>query len=332
MRVLTVLTLGLTAVVGVANAAAQQQTPTPPAWAYPFTPPAPQAAAGGGGGGGGAAAAAPAPQPKMSLPGTSLTFTRAEITGPAPADWRPETHPAMPDIVAKGRTDVRACALCHYPNGQGRPENGPVSGMPAVYIIQQLVDFQNGTRKSSEPRMGPPANMVRLAKAMTAEEMATAADYFASFAYQPWIRVVEASTVPKLRMQGGMYVPAEGTEPIGNRIVEVPEDPSRTDLRDPVSGFVAYVPPGTLAKGESLVKTGGGRTTACATCHGSDLRGIGPIPPIAGRAASYTMRQLFDFKHGSRAGAWSGLMKPVVAGLDEDDMMAISAYVASQKP
>ena len=78
----------------------------------------------------------------------------------------------MPEIVAKGRTDVRACALCHYPNGQGRPENGPVSGLPAAYIVQQLMDFKNGTRVSSEPRMGPPANMVRLAKAMTAEDIA----------------------------------------------------------------------------------------------------------------------------------------------------------------
>jgi cytochrome c553 len=270
---------------------------------------------------------------KYGLPGTDRTFTRAEVAGPAPADWRPDLHPAMPAIVAEGRAEVRACALCHYPNGQGRPENGPVSGMPAAYIIQQLVDFQNGTRVSSEPRMGPPAAMVRLAKAMTMEEMSIAADYFASFPYRKWIRVVETATVPKLRFSGGMFMPAEGTEPIGNRIVELPEDTARTLLRDPSSGFVAYVPPGSVARGEGLVRGGGaGRTTACAVCHGSDLNGIGPVPPIAGRAASYLMRQLVDFKGGARAGAWSGLMKPVVANLSEDEMMWIAAYLASQEP
>ena len=330
-RLAAIRTLGLTGVVAAVQAAAQE-TPTPPAWAYPVNPAPPAAAAPAAANTPAAAAPAPAQTPER-LPGTSLTFTRAQITAQEPADWRPETHPPMPAIVARGRQpDVRACALCHYPNGQGRPENGPASGQPAAYIIQQLIDFQNGTRTSSEPRMGPPAAMVRVAKAMTAEEMAISADYFASFSYQPWIRVVETATVPKLRFAGGMFMPAEGTEPIGNRIVEVPEDPASTELRDPISGFVAYVPPGTLARGENLVKTGGGKTTVCAVCHGADLRGLGPVPAIVGRSASYTMRQLFDFKHGARAGAWSPLMKPSVDGLSDDELMAVSAYLAAQKP
>ena len=313
--------LGLITMAGVDNATAQTQDPTPPAWAYPTRPPTQ-------GGGGGAQAADPDPA-QMSLPGTTMTFTRAQIrNGFGPGDWRPDTHPTMPEVVAAGRRpDVRACALCHYPNGQGRPENGPVAGLPAAYIIQQLNDFKSGARKSSEPRMGPPAAMVRLAQAMTAEEMATSAAYFASFPYQKWVRVVEATTVPKLRIAGGMWVPADGTDPIGSRIVEVPEDPARTELRDPISGFVAYVPPGTLARGETLVKTG-----ACGTCHGDDLRGLGPVPPIAGRPASYLMRQLFDFKYGARSGPWSPLMESVVAELDEDEMMALAAYAAAQQP
>ena len=328
MKVDLLILIGLGAVAGAADATAQTESPTPPAWAYPTNPPAPA-----GGGGAPAAASTPDPTP-LRLPGTTLTFTSAEIrNGFGPADWRPETHPTMPEVVAKGRQpDVRACALCHYPNGQGRPENGPVAGLPAAYIIQQLNDFKSGARKSSEPRMGPPAAMVRLAQAMTAEEMATSAAYFASFPYRKWVRVVETATVPRVTIAGGMWVPADGTEPIGSRIVEVPEDPARTALRDPSSGFVAYVPPGTLARGENLVKTGAGKTTACGICHGSDLRGLGPVPPIAGRAASYLMRQMFDFKHGTRAGAWSPLMKSVVAELSDDDMMAAAAYAAAQQP
>jgi cytochrome c553 len=313
---------------GAALEAAAQQVPSAadvalPTWAYPMNPSP----------GGGGAASAP-DEVRHGLPGTDLTFTRAEITnGFGPADWRPETHPSMPDIVARGREpDVRACALCHYPNGQGRPENGPVSGFPAAYIVQQLVDFQNGTRASSEPRMGPPAAMVRLAKAMTAEEMEIAAEYFASFPYRSWVRVVEAATVPRLRFAGGMFMPVDGSEPIGNRIVEVPEDTARTLLRDPTSGFIAYVPPGSLARGEALASTGADRTTACGACHGDDLRGLGPVPAIAGRSASYLMRQLVDFKTGARAGAWSPLMKGVVANLTEADMLALAAYAASRSP
>ena len=320
------LVAGTLFVAGSSGAEAQATpattAPTPPAWAYPVNP---------GGRGGGAVA----PDTRFGLPGTDRRFTRAELqNGFGPADWRPETHPRMPEVVARGREPaVRACALCHYPNGQGRPENGPVSGQPSAYIVQQLVDFQDGTRRSSEPRMGPPAAMVRLAQAMTAEEMAIAADYFASFAFRKWIRVVESATVPRLRFAGGMFMPADGTEPIGDRIVEVPEDTARTLLRDPISGFVAYVPPGSLARGETLVKTGGaGRTIACAACHGEDLRGLGPVPAIAGRSASYLMRQLFDFKHGARAGAWSPLMKGVVANLSETEMLAIAAYAAAQDP
>ena len=194
-----------------AGSASAQDGPPLPAWAYPTAPPAPAGAGGGGG-----AAAAP-DQTRYSLPGSDRQFTRAEVAGNAPADWRPDLHPAMPEIVAQGRTEVRACALCHYPNGQGRPENGPVAGMPAAYIVQQLMDFKNGTRVSSEPRMGPPANMVRLAKAMTEEEMRISAEYFSSFPYRKWIRVVETETVPKLRFGGGMFLPADGTEPIGRR-------------------------------------------------------------------------------------------------------------------
>ncbi len=145
--------------------------------------------------------------------------------------------------------------------------------------------------------------------------------------------MVEASTVPATRIAGGMFVKLEGsgTEPIGDRIIEVPDDTERTEtLRDPRSGFTAYVPVGSLKKGEALVTTGGGKTTRCAVCHGADLKGLGPVPGIAGRSPSYTVRQLFDTQRGTRKGVWADLMKPVVANLTNDDMLAIAAYAASR--
>ena len=96
---------------------------------------------------------------------------------------------------------------------------------------------------------------------------------------------------------------------------------------------MAYVPTGSIAKGESLVKTGGGgRTVACGTCHGADLKGLGPVPPLAGRSPSYTVRQLFDLQQGVRKGPWSALMKAAVEKLTVDDMIAIAAYTASREP
>ena len=293
----------------------------PPPWAFTVNPP-------GGRG-------APPDEGPYTLPGTDRSYTWTEIrNGFDVADWRPDTHPPLSPAIVNGREpDVRGCGFCHYPNGQGRPENGPVAGLPAAYIIQQLADFKAGLRMSSEPRMGPPRAMLNLAKAANDDEIREAAEYFSSFAFKPWVRVVESATVPVTTISGGMHVPVEGggTEPIGQRIVEVAEDPARTAIRDPASGFVAYVPPGSVARGEELVTTGS-RTAACGVCHGEDLRGLGPVPPVAGRSPSYVVRQLFDFQSGARRGAWSALMTGVVEGLTIDDLIAIAAYTASRTP
>jgi cytochrome c553 len=179
--------------------------------------------------------------------------------------------------------------------------------------------------------------MLAIAKASTVDEDRAAAAYFASFDYKKWVRVVETATVPKNRVAGGTFVPivgaGAGTEPIAGRIVEMPEDVARADVRDSNSGFVAYVPLGSMKRGAALVTTGGnGRTVACGTCHGADLKGLGPVPPLAGRSPSYALRQMFDLQHGTRRGLWAPLMNAAVAKLTLDDMVAIAAYAASREP
>jgi cytochrome c553 len=299
----------------------------PPAWAYaiPIPPPA----------------GAPAPAPDTSqkqIPGSTLSFTRQQISdGFGPADWFPGDHPTMPDVVAHGkRPDARACGLCHYPNGKGRQENAGVSGLPVSYFIQTMNDFRNGNRKSADSRKANTNLMINIAKALTPEEIKAAAEYFGAMPWTPWVRVVEASTIPKMESRGGIWIPLEGagTEPLGVRLMETPENPERTEiLRDPRSGFIAYVPQGGLKKGEALVKTGGnGRTEACGVCHGSDLMGLGPVPGLAGRSPSYLARQMFDMQVGARHGEWTDLMKPVVSKLTEEDLVDISGYVASLSP
>jgi cytochrome c553 len=303
-----------------------------PAWAYAIAPAPPPAAPG--------AAPAAADTSLKSIAGSARQFTRAQITDRnGPADWFPEDHPPMPSIVAHGRAgdpNARACSLCHYPNGKGRPENASVSGLPVSYFIQQLNDFRGDVRKSAEPRKANSNTMILIAKSLTPEEMKQAAEYFGAIKWTPWVRVVEANTVPKMRSAGGIWVPLEGAEagkePIGTRIIETPENQEATEiLRNPHSGSIAYVPVGSIKKGEALVKTGGnGKTIECGACHGADLLGVGPVPGIAGRSPSYLARELYDMQAGTRNGEWTQLMKPVVAKLTAEDLVNIVAYVSSR--
>jgi cytochrome c553 len=152
-----------------------------------------------------------------------------------------------------------------------------------------------------------------------------------------WVKVIETATPPKTFIATAgrhrQLHPDGGTEPIGRRILEIPADPFRTEIRDPHSGFIAYVPPGSIARGEALVKGGpSGKTVPCAICHGEGLKGLGEVPRLAGLQPLYVARQLFDMRYGSSAGKAAALMKAVVTNLAEDDIIAISAYVASLPP
>jgi cytochrome c553 len=304
---------------GSAMAMLGAQQPAPPPWAYTVNPPATP----------GATPAPVDPAPKQ-MPGSTVSLTVAQTRDAYnPPDWHPADHPAMPEPVAHGRPkEMRACGFCHLVNGQGRPENAALAGLPVAYIVQQMTDFKNGDRKSAEPKMGPPAAMIQDAKAAHDDEIKAAAAYFNSVPFKKWIRVVEAKDVPKSKIAGSMHVPTnDGMEPLGQRIIELPENLERTELRDSASGFVAYVPAGSIKKGESLVKS-----MSCGTCHGADLKGLGPVPPLAGRSPSYTVRQLFDLQTGVRKGTWSALMQSSVAKMTIDDMIAIAAFTSSREP
>jgi len=308
-----------------ARTIAQDAPKNSPDWAYgvPATPPAPNANAG---------PRQPDTSPKH-IPDSTQAFTLAELRDFFHvADWFPGDHPPMPEVFVRGRApDVRGCGMCHMPNGKGRPENAPIAGLPYSYVVQQLADFKNDLRTSFDARKTNTTQMIQAAKAMTDEEIKSAAEYISSMKWTPWIRVVETDTIPKMRVAGNVFLPvAEGeTEALGNRIVETPEDATRFELRDPRSGFVAYTPRGSVAKGAALASSGGNKTLPCNVCHGPDLNGLGPVPGIAGRSPSYIMRQLWDIQQGSRKGVWSPLMNQVVARLTDDDMLNLSAYVAS---
>ena len=270
----------------------------------------------------------------IRIPGTDATMTRGALRGLREIpDWYPEDRRApMPAIVRSGREGVRACGLCHLADGSGRPENAPVNGLHVAYFIQQMEDFKNGLRRSADPRKANTNLMVGFAKAATAEEIRAAAEYFAAQPYPKRIKVLESRTAPIVRLQGGMHmtIPASeggGMVPIGDEIVEVPDDNLRAEARDTRLGWTAYVPVGTLSRGKALADK-----HQCGVCHGVDLRGLGPVPPLAGRSPSHTMRQLFDMKTGARRGPWAEVMSPALIGMSVPDLMAVSAYAASLDP
>ncbi len=325
-------TLGLTAVTAgtailtasvLSIGARAQKTDVPPAWAFVVNPPDFKA-----------------PEDDGSLrhvPGSTAAWTLTQLRDRffAP-DWHPEDHPKMPEIVAWGRKpDVYACGFCHRADGPGGPENIGIAGLPEEYIVQQMAEFKSGARQSSVPERLPVAYMASLSKAATDEEVAAAAAYFSALKPRKTITVIETEMAPKTYVAGWFLAAIDGKEkePIGQRIIEMPKNVERFESRDTRSEFLAYAPIGSIAKGEALATTGGdGKTTNCATCHAPDLKGLGPIPGIAGRSPSYLMRQLYDFKSGARAGHGSPQMTGVVAKLNEEDMVALAAYAASLAP
>src|SRR5262249_29320607 len=243
------------------------------------------------------------PEPKLPnvvrVAGSSKELEATAIAGNAnPPDWFPDEHPAPPRSV-KGPMP-NACGSCHLMSGQGHPESADIAGMPAEYIIRQMNYFKSGARKE-EARMGP------IARAVSDEDVRQAAEYFAAVKPTPFVKVIETATPPKTYVSADArhrrIMPEGGTEPIGRRIIQIPEDPMQTTIRNPHSGFIAYVPPGSIKKGEALVQSGGaGQTIQCAICHGDALTGLGEVPRLAGLQPVYLARQLIQMQNGTSAG------------------------------
>jgi cytochrome c553 len=271
---------------------------------------------------------AESPGPK-SLEGSTKQYTPAEIDDLRnPPDWFPDAHRPAPSIVQTGHGDALACGACHLMSGLGHPESADLTGFTADYLLQQINDFRAGTRTDS-------ARMNGISNAISAEEARQAAEWFASLPRQTFVRVVEAAMVPRTFVgQGRMRFvdPQGGMEPIGERIITLPESQERARLRDPRSGFVAYVPPGSIAKGQALAEGGNGKTIACNICHGEGMQGLANVPRLAGLHPIYITRQLYLFREGDRTGADAPLMRKPLANLNDEDILNVSAYLASLPP
>ncbi len=264
------------------------------------------------------------------VPGSERTYTRGQIDDLLrPPDWFPEEHLPAPSIVLNGHGEAAACASCHLMSGLGHPESADLTGLSVEYFRRTTEEFRTGVRVERN-------HMNAIARELSDEEIAAAAQWFAKLKVAPWTEVREASVVPKTWVPRGrmrLAVRDGGTEPLGDRIVTLPRDEYGFLTRNPHTGFIAYVPVGSIARGKSLVTTGNGsRTVACGTCHGPSLLGSGNVPRLAGLHPAYIARQLYLFQDGRRGGMNAQPMEPAVRQLDDDDIVAISAYLASIDP
>jgi cytochrome c553 len=259
-----------------------------------------------------------------------------------PPDWYPAEHPPMPAVVAHGSPPQHAgtapilpCALCHLPNGLGHVESASLAGLPADYIVRQFAEFRSGERRISVGDTHAQQLLTTLKSSYTDEQVRAAAMYFSALAPRAWIQVRETKRVPvssadpKSLMRTAL---GQSSELLGSRIVELPENAAALRNRDAHSGFIAYVPEGSLANGKGLVTRANEWGVACTACHGTNLQGLGGVPPLAGRPPTYLVRQLWNYQSGERRGSMAAPMRAIAARLRVDEMLAMAAYLASLPP
>src|SRR3954471_1257931 len=180
------IALSILLLSGASSAANQLE---PPAWLFPIPPPS-------------TTPATPLDDVKpLGIPTSDRTLTQAQISSTFHApDWHPEAHVPMPQVVAMGHApDVIACAYCHTPTGQGRPENSALAGLSADYIREQLWDMRSGARAQIGPSNCLPIhNMLLGASHLTDSDIDAASEYFSRQVLGQRVTVVEATRIPKV--------------------------------------------------------------------------------------------------------------------------------------
>jgi len=81
--------------------------------------------------------------------------------------------------------------------------------------------------------------------------------------------------------------------------------------------------------GDAATKAATTAKAVCAACHGADGNSAAStFPKLAGQQAAYIVKQLTNFKEGTRD---NPVMKPIASSLSPEDMQGLATYFSSQK-
>jgi cytochrome c553 len=75
---------------------------------------------------------------------------------------------------------ARACQQCHGVDGAGTPLGPPLAGQPALYLTQQLQDWQVSKRRNDGKH-----EMLKVAQALSAAEVGALSDYLSQIPPRP---------------------------------------------------------------------------------------------------------------------------------------------------
>ena len=122
-------------------------------------------------------------------------------------------------------------------------------------------------------------------------------------------------------------------DPLSNAyLLEIAQYFSALDVPYPAPPAAA-APADVLARGKQLVLQGdpGRQLPACVQCHGTALTGVAPnLPGLLGLPRDYLTAQVGAWKTGQRRAHAPDCMKAVVARLREEDINAVSSWLAAQ--
>lgn len=198
------------------------------------------------------------------------------------------------------------CSSCHGPGGKGGQGLNPIfpilAAQSAEYLEVQLKSF----------------------RALTQDDVAITRETYV----ERWLKNIT------------------GWRKLTERYEDAPRNEERAwdfmkgvarDLNDPqikaLAEFFSKVPgvqgrpaEGDVARGKALFEQGDAAKglLPCASCHGMDAHGNGPIPRLAGQYADYVYDQVKFIKSGVRS---VEQMAPLVANLTDEDIKAVAAYV-----
>ena len=152
-----------------------------------------------------------------------------------------------------------------------------------------------------------------------------------------------APNFPKLAGQGERYLLKQLTDiKEGNRnVVEMTgllTDLDEQDLADIAAYFSAQTQtmgvadPALAERGEAIFRGGDMATglPACTGCHSPTGKGNPPagFPHLAGQHATYTAKQLTDFREGNRTNDGDAMiMRTVASRLSNKDIAAVASYI-----